>query len=137
MKNTFSICQNRVQLSQQEKIPETINESRILEGRLVVNEDHVTGFVEVKMEELRSLITKYYTSTILSSMGNSTEFLDINKMYHFDSNPKYSVYVALLLFFYYRSQGFTPFVQGFMEIQFKYTSYLTANGSRLHLRIVL
>ena len=60
-----------------------------------MNEDRVSGYVEVKSEELRNLISKYYTSTIISHISKNNEFVNMNDLFQFDKNPKYFVQVYL------------------------------------------
>lgn len=99
--NTLSICHHHYQNSLQQStlLPTEINESRVLEGRLVVNEDRVSGYVEVKSEELRNLISKYYTSTIISHISKNNEFVNMNDLFQFDKNPKYFVQVYSFIYF--------------------------------------
>ena len=60
-----------------------------------MNEDRVSGYVEVKSEELRNLISKYYSSTIISHINKNNEFVNMNDLFQFDKNPKYFVQVYL------------------------------------------
>ena len=96
MMNTYSLSEARF-LKQQSELSqsiEPIKETHVLEGRLVVNTDRQSGFVEVKSEEIRALITKYYTSTIIASMENTSSFVNLNELFQFDSKPNYPVQVV-------------------------------------------
>ena len=64
-----------------------------------MNEDRVSGYVEVKSEELRNLISKYYSSTIISHISKNNEFVNMNDLFQFDKNPKYFVQVYSFISF--------------------------------------
>ena len=111
---------------------EAVNETRVLEGRLIVNEDRQSGYVEVKSEQLRSIITKYYMSAIVASQQNSTDFVNINEMFHFDTKPNYPIQVKQLFVFDYSFPDLILFDLVFTGIRSVLLYFLITNGSVIY-----
>lgn len=55
----------------------------------------MSGYVDVQAEALRSIIVKYYTSTILASQQGTDKFVSIDDLFQFDKKTKYSVQVRM------------------------------------------
>ena len=95
--NYYTICQSayeeKIQPLKQSDVE--INEKYILEGKLVVDISRKSGYVEVKADELKSIITKYFASVIITNM-NSNEFINMNDLFHFDKSAKYKIQVLKL-----------------------------------------
>lgn len=60
-----------------------------------MSDDRLSGHVDVPTEALRSIIVKYYTSTILASLQGSDRFVSIDDLFQFDKKTKYSVQVKM------------------------------------------
>lgn len=96
LKNSYSICENRYQTDHSiTTCSESIPSTHILEGTLFVSDDRLSGHVDVPAEALRSIIVKYYTSTILASLQGSGRFVSIDDLFQFDKKTKYSVQVKM------------------------------------------
>ena len=88
-----SMCEEKLKELKQSELELEINEKHVLEGKLWVDISRKTGYVEVRADEVKSIITKYFASVIVASMRNSNAFVNMNNLYHFDQSEKYKIQV--------------------------------------------
>ena len=98
--NYYTTCQSvyEEKLKELKQSVLEINEKHILEGKLWVDISRKTGYVEVRADEIKSIITKFFASVIIANMRNSNAFVNMNDLFHFDQSEKYKIQVLFILF---------------------------------------
>lgn len=99
MRNAYNLAtaqkekQDEVQTEHME-----VNHNLVLTGKLSVSTDRIHAQVNVSVDELKPILSKYFMGTIMGSLGGSDSYITLESLFHFGERSTYPISVAILDF---------------------------------------
>lgn len=96
MRNAYDLA--TAQKEKHEEVQEEraeVNQNLVLTGKLSVSTDRVHALVNVNVEELKPILSKYFMGTIIGSLGGTDSYITLDSLFHFGERSTYPISVGI------------------------------------------